>query len=402
MYEQAFERVLNQIKAEGRYRSFVDIERRQGAFPHAIWHGPDGDQDILIWCSNDYLAMGQHPKVLDAMRMTLEASGAGAGGTRNISGTSHLHRQLETSLAQLHQKEAALLFTSGYVANEASLQSLCNMLPGCVVFSDELNHASMIEGIRQGNAEKKIFRHNDVQHLRTLLESVPSNRPKLIAFESIYSMDGDVAPLKAICDLADQFQALTYLDEVHAVGLYGSQGGGIAEREGLLHRVDIIQGTLAKAFGVMGGYIAASAKLIDAVRSTAPGFIFTTSLPPLLVAGALASLEHVRTHPELRTSLLDRSNGLKAKLAELQLPMGPSESHIVPLIVGDPLQCKEIAHQLLAEFGLYVQPINYPTVARGSERLRLTPTPLHDQAMLETLVQALSQVWHDRMINRTA
>jgi len=402
MYEQAFERILNRIKAEGRYRSFVDIERRQGAFPHAVWHGPDGDRDILIWCSNDYLGMGQHPKVLEAMRMTLDVSGAGAGGTRNISGTSHLHHRLEADLARLHGKESALLFTSGYVANEASLRSLCDMLPGCVVFSDALNHASMIEGIRQGRAEKKIFRHNDVEHLRALLESVPKTTPKLIAFESIYSMDGDIAPVREICDLAEEFNALTYLDEVHAVGLYGTNGGGIADREGLLNRVDVIQGTLAKAFGVMGGYIAATAKLVDAIRSTAPGFIFTTSLPPVLVAGALASVEHVRSHPELRDVLHERSQLLKTELATHGLPVAESPSHIVPLIVGDPVRCKDIALELLTTFGLYAQPINYPTVAKGSERLRLTPTPLHDVEMLNDLVDALSQIWQRAIINRTA
>ena len=402
MYEQAFERVLNQVKAEGRYRSFVDIERRQGAFPHAIWHAPDGDRHILIWCGNDYLGMGQHPKVLEAMRMTLDASGAGAGGTRNISGTSQLHHRLEANLAELHRKEAALLFTSGYVANEASLRSLCDILPGCVVFSDELNHASMIEGIRQGRAEKKIFRHNDVHHLRSLLDSVPKEIPKLIAFESIYSMDGDIAPVREICDLADEFNALTYLDEVHAVGLYGPRGGGIAERDGVLDRIDIVQGTLAKAFGVMGGYIAGSAKLVDAIRSTAPGFIFTTSLPPVLVAGALASVEHVRSHPELRDALHQRSQLLKTELRGRNLPILESPSHIVPLIVGDPLRCKAIASDLLTTFGLYIQPINYPTVAKGSERLRLTPTPLHSVEMMNQLTDALSHVWDSETVHRTA
>jgi len=402
MYEQAFERVLNQIKAEGRYRTFVDIERRQGAFPHAVWHAPDGDRDVLIWCSNDYLGMGQHPQVLDAMRTTLNVAGAGAGGTRNISGTSHLHRALESELARLHGKESALLFTSGYVANEASLRALCDMLPDCVVFSDALNHASMIEGIRQGRVEKKIFRHNDVAHLRTLLESVPRHRPKLIAFESIYSMDGDIAPISEICDLAEEFDALTYLDEVHAVGLYGPYGGGIAERDGLLSRVDIIQGTLAKAFGVMGGYVAASAKLIDAIRSTAPGFIFTTSLPPALVAGALASVKHVRAQPQLRRVLHERSALLKAELKANALPVSDTPSHIVPLIVGDPVRCKDMALELLMSYGLYAQPINYPTVAKGSERLRLTPTPLHSVDMLNDLVEALSQVWQNAAVHRTA
>tara|TARA_R110000868_G_scaffold57930_3_gene178681 strand:+ start:5735 stop:6985 length:1251 start_codon:yes stop_codon:yes gene_type:complete len=393
-YQNAFETAVRRVKAEGRYRVFADLLRRKGEFPVARWRAPDGQvRDVTVWCSNDYLGMGQLPCVVESMKKAIDDVGSGAGGTRNISGTTHYHVELERSLADLHDKDAALLFTSGYIANEATLSTLGKILPGLIIFSDELNHASMIAGVKGARCEKHVWRHNDVAHLEELLAAAPKDAPKLIAFESVYSMDGDIGPIKAVCDLADKYNALTYIDEVHAVGLYGLRGGGIAERDGLMHRIDIIEGTLGKAYGVMGGYIAADGAIIDAIRSMASGFIFTTALPPALAAGARASVEYLKSAHELREHHQERAATLKARLAEAGFPVMPSVTHIVPVQVGDPVLCKRMTDMLLDEHSIYVQPINYPTVPKGTERLRLTPTPLHTDAMFDALIEALHDVW---------
>jgi 5-aminolevulinate synthase len=401
-YQRIFAEAIERLHAEGRYRVFIDILRNKGAFPNArCFAGHNGPKPITVWCSNDYLAMGQHPDVIEAMEEALHDVGAGSGGTRNISGNSHYHVELEAELADLHRKEAALLFTSGYISNEATLSTVAKLLPGCIIYSDALNHASMIAGIRNSGCEKKVFRHNDLEHLEALLAEAPLDAPKLIAFESVYSMDGDVAPIAAICDLADKYGALTYLDEVHAVGMYGARGGGISERDDIAHRISIIEGTLGKAFGVMGGYIAADRNIIDVVRSYAPGFIFTTSLAPVLVAGALASVRHLKQSATERQAQQEAAARLKAIFAEAKLPVMPSTTHIVPLLVGDPVRTKRISDILLAEYGMYVQPINYPTVPRGTERLRFTPGPAHDEAMMRDLAGALVEIW-DRLELRLA
>jgi 5-aminolevulinate synthase len=389
-----FDTLLRQTRAEGRYRTFVELERVVGAFPSARWHRPDGaSRDVTVWCSNDYLGMGHHPAVLAAMQDTIACTGAGSGGTRNISGTTSQHVQLEQELAGLHGKEAALLFTSGWISNLAALGTLGRLLPGCAIFSDALNHNSMIEGIRRSGAERFIFRHNDVAHLEALLASVDPARPKIIAFESVYSMDGDIAPIAAICDLADRYGALTYLDEVHAVGMYGPHGGGIAEREGLAGRVTVIEGTLAKAFGVIGGYVAGASLVIDVIRSFAESFIFTTSLSPHLAAGALSAVRHLRESDEERQLQQENVAQVKTMLAARGMPVGPlTATHIIPLMINDAHLCRRSADLLLEEHGIYVQPINYPTVPRGQERLRITPTPLHGRALAEHLVDALADV----------
>ena len=400
-YDAALDAALNRLHEEGRYRTFIDIERRQGHFPQAIWRRPDGtEQEITVWCGNDYLGMGQHPGVLQAMHEAIDATGAGSGGTRNISGTTVYHRRLEAELADLHGKEAALVFSSAYIANDATLSTLRTIFPGLIIYSDALNHASMIEGVRRGGGEKRIFRHNDVAHLRALLAADDPAAPKLIAFESIYSMDGDFGPIRAICDLAEEFGALTYIDEVHAVGMYGPRGAGVAERDGQMHRIDIINATLAKAYGVFGGYIAASARMVDAIRSYAPGFIFTTSLPPAVAAGAAASVRILKTAQHLRDSQQLHARILKMRLKGLGLPIIDHGSHIVPVHVGDPVHCKMLSDMLLERYGIYVQPINFPTVPRGTERLRFTPSPVHDPKQIDHLVKAMDDLWKHCALNR--
>ncbi len=391
-YDSIFRSAIDRLHEEGRYRVFIDILRTKGSFPNAHCFGGNGPKPITVWCSNDYLGMGQNPAVVEAMEKALHEVGAGSGGTRNISGNTHYHTELEAELASLHGKQAALIFTSGYVSNEAALSTLGKLLPGCIIFSDALNHASMIAGIKNSGCEKRVFRHNDLEHLEELLAAADPETPKLIAFESVYSMHADIAPIAAICDLADNYNALTYLDEVHAVGMYGDHGGGISEREGVADRLTIIEGTLGKAFGVMGGYIAADKTIIDCIRSYAPGFIFTTSLSPVLVAGALASVRHLKVSGEERRAQQESAAMLKGKFAAAGLPVIPSETHIVPLLIGCPIKAKRISDILLAEYGLYVQPINYPTVPRGTERLRFTPGPTHSADMMDELTDALVEI----------
>jgi 5-aminolevulinate synthase len=393
-YSRVFNQAIDRLHAEGRYRVFIDVLRNKGAYPNArCFAGHNGPKPITVWCSNDYLAMGQHPKVIAAMEEALHDVGAGSGGTRNIGGNTHYHIELEAELADLHGKQGALLFTSGYVSNEATLATLGKLMPGCIVYSDELNHASMIAGIRNAGCEKRVWRHNDLAHLEELLAADDPAAPKLIAFESVYSMDADIAPIAEICDLADKYNALTYLDEVHAVGMYGPRGGGISERDAVADRVNIIEGTLGKAFGVMGGYIAADQVIIDVIRSYAPGFIFTTSLSPVLVAGVLASVKHLKASSVEREGQQAAAAKLKELMGAAGLPVLPSTTHIVPLMVGDPVKAKKISDVLLAEYGIYVQPINYPTVPRGTERLRFTPGPTHTEAMMRELVDALVEIW---------
>lgn len=400
-YTDQLDLALNRLHDEGRYRTFIDIERKNGHFPHAVWSRPDGSkQEITVWCGNDYLGMGQHPIVLAAMHEAIDATGAGSGGTRNISGTTVYHKRLESELADLHGKESALLFTSAYIANDATLSTLPKLFPGLIIYSDELNHASMIEGVRRNGGAKRIFKHNDVADLRAKLEADDPNAPKLIAFESVYSMDGDFGPIEAICDLADEFNALTYIDEVHAVGMYGARGAGVAERDRLMHRLDIINGTLAKAYGVMGGYVAASGKMCDAIRSYAPGFIFTTSLSPAVAAGAAASVAHLKTDQALRDKHQTQAKILKARLKGLGLPIIDHGSHIVPVIVGDPVHTKKLSDMLLEDHGIYVQPINFPTVPRGTERLRFTPSPVHGPREIDALVHAMDDLWSRCALNR--
>jgi 5-aminolevulinate synthase len=393
-YNAVFEKAIDRLHAEGRYRVFIDILRNKGNYPNArCFAGHNGPKDITVWCSNDYLCMGQHPDVISAMENALHDVGAGSGGTRNIGGNTHYHVELEQELADLHGKDGALLFTSGYVSNDATLSTLAKVLPGCIIYSDELNHASMIAGIRNAGCEKRVWRHNDLAHLEELLAADDPEAPKLIAFESVYSMDGDVAPIGAVCDLADKYNALTYCDEVHAVGMYGERGGGISERDDVADRVTIIEGTLGKAFGVMGGYIAADQNIIDVIRSYAPGFIFTTSLSPVLVAGVLAAVRHLKASSVEREAQQANAAMLKNLFANAGLPVMLSNTHIVPLMVGDPVKAKKVSDILLAEYGVYVQPINYPTVPRGTERLRFTPGPQHNEAMMRDLTAALVEIW---------
>jgi 5-aminolevulinate synthase len=401
MYNDYFEQALGRLRDERRYRVFADLERLAGRFPHAIWHSPHGPRDVIVWCSNDYLGMGQHPKVIGAMVETATRMGAGAGGTRNIAGTNHPLVELERELADLHGKEAALVFTSGYVSNETGISTIAKLLPDCLLLSDAWNHNSMIEGVRQSRCEKQIFRHNDMAHLEALLAAAPPQRPKLIVFETLYSMDGDVAPINRICDLAQRYGAMTYADEVHAVGMYGVRGGGQAELQGAMARLDVIEGTLAKAFGCMGGYIAAGTPLIDAVRSYAPGFIFTTALPPAVCAAAAAAIRHLKASSFERERHQDRAARVKAVLNTAGLPVMPSDTHIVPVLVGEPEKCKQATDLLLEEHGIYIQPINYPTVPKGSERLRITPSPWHDDALIDALAEALLDVWERLRLPRT-
>ena len=395
-YSVFFASALDKLRDERRYRVFADLERIAGRFPHALWHSPAGPREVVIWCSNDYLGMAQHPKVIGAMVDVAARMGTGAGGTRNIAGTNHPLVELERELADLHGKPAALIFTSGYVSNQTGIPTIAKLLPDCLLLSDALNHNSMIEGVRQSGCEKLVWRHNDVGHLEELLKAADPKRPKLIMFESLYSMDGDVAPVHAICDLAKRYGALTYVDEVHAVGMYGARGGGICERENAMSRVDVIEGTLAKAFGCLGGYIAANEQIIDAVRSYAPGFIFTTALPPAICAAATAAIRHLKTSQWERERHQDRAARVKAVLNAAGLPVMPSTTHIVPVLIGDAEKCKAASDLLLSEFGIYIQPINYPTVPRGEERLRITPSPYHDDVLIDRLAEALTDVW-DRL-----
>ena len=392
-YNAFFASALGTLRDERRYRVFADLERIAGRFPHAVWHAPDGPREVVIWCSNDYLGMGQHPKVIGAMVEAASRMGTGAGGTRNIAGTNHPLIDLERELADLHRKPAALVFTSGYVSNATGIATIAQLLPGCLILSDALNHNSMIEGVKRAGCDKQIWRHNDLGHLEELLKAADPARPKLIVFESLYSMDGDIAPIHAICDLAKRYGAMTYVDEVHAVGMYGARGGGITDRDGAVGRVDVVEGTLAKAFGCLGGYIAASSELVDAVRSYAPGFIFTTALPPAICAAATAAIRHLKTSQWERDRHQDRAARVKAVLNAAGLPVMTNETHIVPVLVGDPEKCKAACDILLAEHGIYIQPINYPTVPRGMERLRITPSPYHDDALIDALAEALVDVW---------
>ena len=392
-YKAAIRTAVDQVRSEGRYRVFADLKRTRGSFPRAMWNGPQGEREVVVWCSNDYLGQGQNPVVIDAMHRAIDEAGSGSGGTRNISGTTHYHVELEAELADWHGKEAALLFTSGYVSNDATLSTMIKILPGLIIFSDALNHASMIAGVRNGRGEKHVFRHNDLEHLEQLLKAAPAGAPKLVAFESVYSMDGDISDIAGTVALAKKYGALTYIDEVHAVGMYGERGAGVAERDGVMDQIDIIEGTLGKAVGMMGGYIAGDADLIDAIRLYASGFIFTTSLPPAITAGAAASIRWLKQHNEVRIHHQERAATLKARFRREGLPVMPSVSHIVPVLLGDPVHTKLVSDMLLADFGVYVQPINYPTVPKGTERLRFTPTPLHDDAMMDQLIRAMDSLW---------